>query len=114
MAVDGISRIRHVTPATSPALLSGVTGLTLCNHSEIAGKYDQQNAAAIVQLERLIQAKLDFIGVKQDSRFLDYACGTGMLSRVSHLGTSKFDEKCRLLMFGSVGAGQDCVGKHWD
>ncbi|KAF7544437.1 hypothetical protein G7Z17_g9959 [Cylindrodendrum hubeiense] len=50
--------------------------------NEIAGKYDQHNAAAIVQLERQIQAKLDFIGVKSGSRFLDYACGTGMLSRV--------------------------------
>lgn len=89
VAVDGISRIRHVTPAASLALLSEVTGLILCNHSEIAGKYDQQNAAAIVQLERHIQAKLDFIGVKQGSRFLDYACGTGMLSRVSHLGNEQ-------------------------
>ncbi|KPM35665.1 hypothetical protein AK830_g10896 [Neonectria ditissima] len=50
--------------------------------NEIAGKYDQQFAAAIAQLETQIQAKLDFIGVKQGSRFLDYACGTGMLSRV--------------------------------
>ncbi|KAH7158234.1 S-adenosyl-L-methionine-dependent methyltransferase [Dactylonectria estremocensis] len=50
--------------------------------NEIAGQYDQKHASAIVELERQIQARLGFIGVKPGSRFLDYACGTGMLSRV--------------------------------
>ncbi|KAH7176678.1 S-adenosyl-L-methionine-dependent methyltransferase [Dactylonectria macrodidyma] len=50
--------------------------------NEIAGQYDQKHASAIVQLERQIHARLGFIGMKPGSRFLDYACGTGMLSRV--------------------------------
>ena len=35
-----------------------------------------------MQLERGIQERIPFISVKQDARLLDYACGTGMLSRV--------------------------------
>lgn len=35
-----------------------------------------------MQLERGIRERIPFIGVKQDARLLDYACGTGMLSRV--------------------------------
>lgn len=38
-----------------------------------------------MQLERDIEQKTGFIGVKQGARLLDYACGTGMLSRVSCL-----------------------------
>lgn len=54
-----------------------------CNHRKIANEYDQRNADAIVQLERNIQDMIPFVGIKQDGRLLDYACGTGMLSRVS-------------------------------
>ncbi|KAF5615352.1 2-heptaprenyl naphthoquinone [Fusarium sp. NRRL 52700] len=50
---------------------------------KIATEYDQRNADAIVQLERGIRERIPFIGVKQDARLLDYACGTGMLSRGS-------------------------------
>ncbi|KAF5559371.1 2-heptaprenyl naphthoquinone [Fusarium mexicanum] len=49
---------------------------------KIATEYDQRNADAIVQLERGIRERIPFIGVKQGARLLDYACGTGMLSRV--------------------------------
>ncbi|KAK7432839.1 hypothetical protein QQZ08_000702 [Neonectria magnoliae] len=62
--------------------MADVLSKNQAHFNEIAVKYDQQFAAAIAQLETQIQAKLDFIGVKQASRFLDYACGTGMLSRV--------------------------------
>ncbi|KAF9773202.1 hypothetical protein IL306_009025 [Fusarium sp. DS 682] len=48
---------------------------------KIATEYDQRNADAIVQLERAIQERIPFIGVKEGARLLDYACGTGMLSR---------------------------------
>lgn len=54
-----------------------------CYHSKIANEYDQRNADAIVQLEHIIQERVPFIGIKQGGRLLDYACGTGMLSRVS-------------------------------
>ncbi|RGP80943.1 2-heptaprenyl- -naphthoquinone [Fusarium longipes] len=56
---------------------------------KIANEYDQRNADAIVQLERSIQERISFIGIKKDGRFLDYACGTGMLSRVLAQHTSE-------------------------
>ncbi|KAF4336988.1 2-heptaprenyl naphthoquinone [Fusarium beomiforme] len=56
---------------------------------KIATEYDQRNADAIVQLERGIQEKIPFIGVKEGARLLDYACGTGMLSRVLAQHTSE-------------------------
>ncbi|KAJ4026955.1 hypothetical protein NW752_001914 [Fusarium irregulare] len=49
---------------------------------KIASQYDQRNADAIVHLERRIQERIPLIGFKQGGRLLDYACGTGMLSRV--------------------------------
>ncbi|UPK91515.1 hypothetical protein LCI18_002450 [Fusarium solani-melongenae] len=57
--------------------------------NKIAGEYDQRNAGAIAQLERDIEQKTAFIGVKQGARLLDYACGTGMLSRVLAKYTSE-------------------------
>ncbi|KAM0355650.1 hypothetical protein ACHAPU_000035 [Fusarium lateritium] len=56
---------------------------------KIANEYDQRNADAIMQLERSIQERIPFIGVKQGARLLDYACGTGMLSRVLAQHTSE-------------------------
>jgi ubiquinone/menaquinone biosynthesis C-methylase UbiE len=56
---------------------------------KIANEYDQRNTDAIVQLERSIQDRIPFIGIKQDGRLLDYACGTGMLSRVLAQHTSE-------------------------
>ncbi|KAM0508375.1 hypothetical protein ACHAP8_000592 [Fusarium lateritium] len=56
---------------------------------KIANEYDQRNADAIVQLEHSIQRRIPFIGIKQDGRLLDYACGTGMLSRVLAQHTSE-------------------------
>ncbi|KAM0288892.1 hypothetical protein ACHAPQ_001481 [Fusarium lateritium] len=59
------------------------------SHSKIANEYDQRNADAIVQLERHIYERIPFIGIKQGARLLDYACGTGMLSRVLAQHTSE-------------------------
>ncbi|KAH6956433.1 S-adenosyl-L-methionine-dependent methyltransferase [Fusarium avenaceum] len=61
------------------------------SHSKIASEYDQRNADAIVQLERHINERIPFIGIKQGEgvRLLDYACGTGMLSRVLAQHTSE-------------------------
>ncbi|KAL4721887.1 hypothetical protein ACLX1H_011079 [Fusarium chlamydosporum] len=56
---------------------------------KIANEYDQRNADAIVQLEHSIQERVPFIGIKQGGRLLDYACGTGMLSRVLAQHTSE-------------------------
>ncbi|KAH6887938.1 S-adenosyl-L-methionine-dependent methyltransferase [Thelonectria olida] len=61
--------------------MSDVLSTNQAHFSKIAGEYDQRNAPTIVRLEREVQARVPFIGVKPGSRFLDYACGTGMLSR---------------------------------
>ncbi|KAF4971292.1 hypothetical protein FZEAL_9889 [Fusarium zealandicum] len=57
--------------------------------NKIAEDYDERNADAVAQLERGLQQKIQFIGVKERARFLDYACGTGMLSRVLAQYTSE-------------------------
>lgn len=56
--------------------------LTLLNNSKIANEYDQRHIHVVTQLEQYVHAKKDFIGVKEGDRLLDYACGTGMISRV--------------------------------
>jgi hypothetical protein len=71
----------------------------------LAAKYDSQHAKSLQQLTEAIQDRLDFIGVNwvadddgdddddavdepedvgpaKKVRLLDYACGTGMISRV--------------------------------
>lgn len=49
--------------------------------SKIANEYDQRHGSTLDQLRRIVHEKKDFIGVKQGDRLLDYACGTGMISR---------------------------------
>ncbi|KAI5464003.1 S-adenosyl-L-methionine-dependent methyltransferase [Mariannaea sp. PMI_226] len=62
--------------------MSDIISVNQAHFSKLAGQYDQQNAHAIETLERQIQARVPFLGINPNSRFLDYACGTGMLSRV--------------------------------
>ncbi|CAM1501601.1 Fc.00g035850.m01.CDS01 [Cosmosporella sp. VM-42] len=69
--------------------MSDITAQNQVYFNKIANEYDQKNAAAVVQLERQLQTKKDLIGIKQGDRFLDYACGTGMLSRVLTHGASE-------------------------
>ncbi|EWZ83898.1 hypothetical protein NW765_008208 [Fusarium oxysporum] len=80
-----------VSPSTDPdiATMTDVVSENQAYFGKIATKYDQRNADAIVQLERGIQERIPFISVKQDARLLDYACGTGMLSRVLAQHTSE-------------------------
>ena len=58
--------------------------LTQLYHSKIASEYDQKFPAAVAQLEQQLEAKKGLIGIKQGDRFLDYACGTGMLSKACY------------------------------
>lgn len=50
--------------------------------SKIANEYDSRFGKTVVQLEDELKRAKDFIGMKSGGRMLDYACGTGMLSRV--------------------------------
>lgn len=52
-------------------------------NSKVASDYDKKFGKTLDQLEQEIQGNLDFIGIKGKGRLLDYACGTGLLSKVS-------------------------------
>lgn len=56
--------------------------LTSLVNSKIADEYDQRHLHAVTELENFVHAQKDFIGIKAGDRLLDYACGTGMVSRV--------------------------------
>ncbi|KAH7236315.1 S-adenosyl-L-methionine-dependent methyltransferase [Fusarium tricinctum] len=69
--------------------MAGAVSENQAYFGKIASEYDQRNADAIVQLERYINERIPFIGIKQGAKLLDYACGTGMLSRVLAQHTSE-------------------------
>lgn len=51
-------------------------------YSTIADEYDQKYGKTLSQLERELRARREFIAFKQGGRLLDYACGTGLISKV--------------------------------
>lgn len=61
------------------------TSRLTCNHSQIASEYDQKYKDTLGQLEKDIRDNIDFIGLRKGGRVLDYACGTGLLSRVGDI-----------------------------
>ncbi|CAF3432916.1 unnamed protein product [Fusarium graminearum] len=75
--------------SNDPVTMTDLVSENQAYFGKIANEYDQRNADAIVQLERNIQDMIPFVGIKQDGRLLDYACGTGMLSRVLAQHTSE-------------------------
>lgn len=50
--------------------------------SQIADEYDSRFASTITALEAEIKQNLSVLNIKPNGRLLDYACGTGVLSRV--------------------------------
>jgi hypothetical protein len=50
--------------------------------STLASEYDQRYEKTLGQFERELRGRGDFLGIQQGGRLLDYACGTGLLSRV--------------------------------
>ncbi|POR35083.1 Putative methyltransferase [Tolypocladium paradoxum] len=55
---------------------------TAIRHSKLAAEYDSRYQKTLGRLEEEVRARADFVGVKKGGRPLDYACGTGLLSRV--------------------------------
>ncbi|KFH41271.1 putative methyltransferase -like protein [Hapsidospora chrysogenum ATCC 11550] len=49
--------------------------------NQIASDYDRRYEKSLGQVEKEIKNARDFIGMRQGGRALDYACGTGLLSR---------------------------------
>lgn len=49
--------------------------------STLASEYDQRYEKTLGQFERELRERGDFLGIQQGGRLLDYACGTGLLSR---------------------------------
>lgn len=56
-------------------------------HSNFALEYDRKFQSVIDRLEEEVKARANILGARAGGRLLDYACGTGLLSRVS-LGTT--------------------------
>ncbi|KAK3179215.1 hypothetical protein K4F52_009335 [Lecanicillium sp. MT-2017a] len=68
--------------------MSDTTAINQAYFNKIASEYDQRYAKTIGPLEEEMKASIDFIGIKEGGRLLDYACGTGLLSRAfqNHVG----------------------------
>ncbi|KAH7309096.1 putative 2-heptaprenyl-1,4-naphthoquinone methyltransferase [Stachybotrys elegans] len=58
-----------------------VTGANKAKFDLLAAEYDAKFAQSTRQLEEAVRANIDFIGARNGGRLLDYACGTGFLSR---------------------------------
>ena len=58
--------------------------------SKIASEYDERYAKTIGPLEDELKANMDLIGTQKNGRLLDYACGTGLLSRVCTSGPQNY------------------------
>ncbi|CEJ91425.1 hypothetical protein VHEMI07136 [[Torrubiella] hemipterigena] len=56
--------------------------------NKAAADYDNRYKETLGRIENELRDNLDLIGIKQGGRLLDYACGTGLLSRTfqSHVG----------------------------
>jgi hypothetical protein len=94
------------TPYQTIWLFNRTWANLVCQNSEEAASYDDKHRKLNERLTRELQARLDFIGVdwasddsddegdeevggnkkpRREVRLLDYACGTGMMSRVSRV-----------------------------
>ncbi|KAL6858206.1 hypothetical protein ACO1O0_005662 [Amphichorda felina] len=61
--------------------MADTTALNQKYFNQIASEYDTRYEKTLGQLEKEVKNSRDFIGMKQGGRLLDYACGTGLLSR---------------------------------
>ncbi|PHH88742.1 hypothetical protein CDD83_7153 [Cordyceps sp. RAO-2017] len=48
--------------------------------NKLASEYDTLFQEAMLIMERQLRDNIDFLGIREGGRLLDYACGTGMLS----------------------------------
>ncbi|KID82501.1 hypothetical protein MGU_10185 [Metarhizium guizhouense ARSEF 977] len=57
------------------------TGINQAYFNKLAPDYDEKFQKTVGQLHDELQKRSDFLGVKPGGRLLDYACGTGLVSR---------------------------------
>ena len=63
--------------------------MSLLPCSQLAAEYDSRFEKTVGRLEKEVRGLVDFIGASEGGRLLDYACGTGLLSRVRHPPASR-------------------------
>ncbi|KND91891.1 putative methyltransferase [Tolypocladium ophioglossoides CBS 100239] len=61
--------------------MSDTTAVNQAHFNKLAAEYNSRYQKTVGKLEEEVRASVDFIGVKKGGRLLDYACGTGLLSR---------------------------------
>ncbi|KFG83062.1 putative 2-heptaprenyl-1,4-naphthoquinone methyltransferase [Metarhizium anisopliae] len=57
------------------------TGINQAYFNKLAPDYDEKFQKTVGKLHEELQQRSDFLGVKPGGRLLDYACGTGLVSR---------------------------------
>ncbi|KAG5913407.1 hypothetical protein E4U61_006992 [Claviceps capensis] len=61
--------------------MSDTTAVNQAYFNNLASEYDTRFQNTIERLEEEIRARADLLGARPGGRLLDYACGTGLLSR---------------------------------
>lgn len=54
-------------------------------YSKLASEYDQKFQKTVGLLEEEVKSRAEMLGAAPGGRLLDYACGTGLLSRVRYI-----------------------------
>ncbi|KAG6266226.1 hypothetical protein E4U47_003617 [Claviceps purpurea] len=62
--------------------MSDTTAVNQAYFNNLASEYDTRFQNTIERLEEEVRARADLLGARPGGRLLDYACGTGLLSRV--------------------------------
>ncbi|KAG6289873.1 hypothetical protein E4U09_004715 [Claviceps aff. purpurea] len=61
--------------------MSDTTAVNQAYFNNLASEYDTRFQNTIERLEEEVRARADLLGARPGGRLLDYACGTGLLSR---------------------------------
>ncbi|OAQ78485.1 2-heptaprenyl-1,4-naphthoquinone methyltransferase [Purpureocillium lilacinum] len=61
--------------------MTDTTAVNQAYFNQLAAEYDSRFEKTVGRLEKEVRGLVDFIGAPEGGRLLDYACGTGLLSR---------------------------------
>ncbi|KAJ6442230.1 2-heptaprenyl-1,4-naphthoquinone methyltransferase [Purpureocillium lavendulum] len=62
--------------------MTDTTEVNKAYFNQLAAEYDSRFEKTVGRLEKEVRGLVDFIGAPEGGRLLDYACGTGLLSRL--------------------------------
>ncbi|UNI22423.1 hypothetical protein JDV02_008314 [Purpureocillium takamizusanense] len=69
--------------------MTDTTAVNQAYFNQLAAEYDSRFEKTVGRLEKEVRGLVDFIGAPEGGRLLDYACGTGLLSRALGDGMSQ-------------------------